>query len=208
VRPTATALKSRARTLLERMTDRGRWIYALPPDETQEHLAKTFAEHGFAIDEADAGGKVTKWSNSAASASFVVLERDDLEVTLVEAQGADAAEPLGVLLGKTGFFAQSALLESAHDVATPDARKALLTLAHMVVAWDDDWADLFLLHLASPDPIVRHDAVTALTVAAMVARDKGPALELLAEAARHETYPKLKETIEDAKKYIAAIAPA
>jgi hypothetical protein len=188
------------------MTDRGRWIYALPPAETREHLARTLGDHGFAIGDVDAAAKVNKWSNAGATASFVVLERDDLEVTLVEAQGGDAAEPLGVLLGKTGFFAQSALLESAFDVATPDARKALLTLAHMVVAWDEDWADLFLLHLASPDPVVRHDAVTALTVAAMVARDKGPAPELLAEAARRETYPKLKETIEDARKCVAALA--
>jgi hypothetical protein len=188
------------------MTDRGRWIYALPPADTRQHLAKTFADHGFARAEVEAEGKVEKWSNGAETASFVVLERDDLDVTLVEAQGGEAAEPLGALLGKTGFFAQSALLESAFDVATPDARKALLTLAHMVVAWDDDWGDLFLLHLASPDPVVRHDAVTALTVAAMVARDKGPAPELLAEAARRETFPKLKETIEDARKCIGALA--
>jgi hypothetical protein len=188
------------------MTDRGRWIYALPPAETKKHLAKTFGDHGFAVEEVDAAGKVVRWSNAAKTSAFVVLERDDLEVTLVEAQGGDAAAPLGVLVGKTGFFAQSALLESAFDVATPDARKALLTLAHMVVAWDDDWADLFLLHLASPDPVVRHDAVTALTLAAMVARDKGPAPELLDEAARRETYPKLKETIDDARKYVAALA--
>jgi hypothetical protein len=189
------------------MTDRGRWIYALPPAETREHLAKTFADHGFTVGEVEAAGKVKKWSNGQG-ASFVVLERDDLDVTLVEAEVGDAVAPLGALLGKTGFFAQSALLESAFDIATDDARKALLTLAHMVVAWDDDWGELFLLHLASPDPIVRHDAVTALTVAAMVARDKGPALELLAEAARRETYPKLKETIEDARKCVAAIAPS
>jgi hypothetical protein len=206
VKPTATALKARARTLLERMTDRGRWVYALPPTETREHLAKTFADHGFAVGEVDAAGKVKKWSNGRDGA-FVVLEKDELDVTLVEAQGSDAVAPLGALLGKTGFFAQSALLESAFDVTTEDARKALLTLAHMVVAWDDDWGELFLLHLASPDPIVRHDAVTALTVAAMVARDKGPAPELLAEAARRETYPKLKETIEDARKCVEAIAP-
>jgi hypothetical protein len=207
VKPTATALKARARTLLERMTDRGRWIYALPPAEAREHLAKTFEDHGFAVSETDAEGKVKKWSH-ASGAAFVVLEREDLDVTLVEADGGDAVAPLGALLGKTGFFAQSALLESAFDVTTEDARKALLTLAHMVVAWDDDWGDLFLLHLASPDPIVRHDAVTALTVAAMVARDQGPAPELLAEAARRETYPKLKETIDDARKCIAAIAPS
>ena len=193
--------------MLERMTDRARWIYALPPVETARHLSKTFGDHGFVVREVDADGKVTKWSNDRSTASFVVLEKSELDVTLVEAQGGDAVAPLGALLQKTGFFAQSTLLRSALDVATEDARKALLTLAHMVVAWDDDWADLFLLHLASPDPVARHDAVTALTVAAMVARDKGPAPELLAEAARRETYPKLKETIEDAQKCVAALAP-
>jgi hypothetical protein len=140
-------------------------------------------------------------------AQVTLLERADLEVALVEAAGADAAGPLGALLDKTGFFAQSALLGSAYDVGTEDARKALVTLAHMVVAWDADWADLFLLHLASPDPVVRHDAVAAVTIAAMVARDKGPALELLAEAAQRESFPKLQETIADAMKLVAAIAP-
>jgi hypothetical protein len=205
-RPSSTALKARARTLLERMTERARWIYALPPEDALEHLSKTFADHGFVVGEVAADGKVEKWNNAGESGAFVVLQRDDLDVVLVEAEGADSAAPLGALLGKTGFFAQSALLESAFDVATEDARKALLTLSHMVVAWDADWADLFLLHLASPDPIVRHDAVTGLTVAAMVARDKGPAGELLAEAARRETYPKLKETIEDARRCVAALA--
>jgi hypothetical protein len=190
------------------MNDRERWIYALPPADARRHLAKTFADHGFSVREADAAGKVTKWGRNGGGASFTVLERDDLDITLVEAQGVDAAAALGALLKKTGFFAQSALLESAFDVATEDARKALLTLAHMVVAWDSDWADLFLLHLASPDPTVRHDAVTAITIAAMVARDSGPAPELLAEAAKRESYPKLKETIDEAIQCVAAIAPS
>src|SRR5258706_7122483 len=189
------------------MTDRERWIYALPPEEAGQHLVPTMTAHGFEVGESDAAGKVTKWTKAGATASFVVLERDDLEVTLIESQGTDAVAPLGALLEETGFFAQSGLLSSALDVSTDDARKALLTLAHMVVAWDEDWADLFLLHLASPDPTVRHDAVTALTVAAMVARDKGPASELLAEAAKREAYPKLKQTIDEAKKLVDAIAP-
>jgi hypothetical protein len=188
------------------MTDRGRWIYALPPAEAARHVGPTLKAHGFVAGEAEGDGKVVKWTQSAKAASLVVLEREDLEVTLVEAQGSGAAEPLGAILKETGFFAQSALLSSALDVSTADARKALMTLAHMVVDWDEDWADLFLLHLASPDPVVRHDAVTALTVAAMVARDKGPASELLNEAAKRETYPKLKETIDEAKKLVEAIA--
>jgi hypothetical protein len=188
------------------MTDRARFVYAVPSEEARVHLEKTLTDHGFSKGETDDEGRVTKWTHPTTTAAFVVLERVDLDVTFVQGDGGDAVAALAALLGKTGFFAQSTLLESAFDVTTEDARKALLTLAHMVVAWDDDWADLFLLHLASPDPVVRHDAVTALAVAAMVARDRGPAPELLAEAAKRETYPKLKETIDDAQKLVAAIA--
>ena len=188
------------------MTDRGRFVYALPCDEARAHLPSVLTEHGFLLRETDDAGRVAKWSNPDETASFAVLEREDLDVTFIQGDGGDAAAPLGAVLHKTGFFAQSTLLESALDVGTEDARKALLTLAHMVVAWDADWADLFLLHLASPDPIVRNDAVTALTVATMVARDRGPAPELLAEAGKRETFPKLKETIDDARRVIAALA--
>jgi len=190
------------------MTDRGRFVYALPCEEARKHLPKVLTEQGFLLRETEDAGRVAKWTNAPETASFAVLERPDLDVTFLQGDGGDAVAPLGAVLKETGFFAQSTLLESAFDVGTEDARKALLTLAHMVVAWDADWSDLFLLHLASPDPIVRNDAVTALTVATMVARDRGPALELLGEAARRETYPKLKETIDDAQRVIAALATA
>jgi hypothetical protein len=190
------------------MSNRGRFVYAVPREEARKHLAKVLADSGFVLRETDDAGRVSKWSNAEETSSFLVLERDDLDVTFIQGDGSDAVAPLGAILDKTGFFAQSTLLESAFDVGTDDARKALLTLAHMVVAWDADWADLFLLHLAAPDPVVRHDAVTALTVAAMVARDRGPAAELLAEAAKRETYPKLRETIDDARRLVAALATA
>jgi len=205
-RPSPTALVARARTLVETMTDRARWIYALPPAEATRHVASTLEAHGFTRREADASARAAKWTHDSENAAFVLLERPDLDVVLVEAEGAAAADALGALIAKTGFYAQSTLLSSAFDVPSEDARKALLTLAHMVVAWDDDWADLFVLHLAAPDPIVRADAVTALTIAALVARDKGPCLELLDEAARRETFPKLKETMEQARGVVDAIA--
>ncbi|MET0595257.1 MAG: hypothetical protein ABW133_21335 [Polyangiaceae bacterium] len=205
-RPSASALKDRARSLVERMTERERFVYAIPRDEARAHLPQVLTEQGFQLRETEDAGRVAKWANPGDGASLVVLEREDLDVTFVQGDGGDAIPALGAILNKTGFFAQSALLESAFDIGTEDARKALLTLAHMVVAWDSDWADLFLLHLASPDPVVRHDAVTALTIATMIARDRGPAPELLAEAAQRETYPKLKETIEDAQKVVAALA--
>jgi hypothetical protein len=188
------------------MTHRGRFVYAVPREEARAHLATVLAEQGFALRETEDAGRVAKWTSRGDAATFVVLEREDLDVTFLQGDGEGAVAPLGIILGKTGFFAQSTLLESAFDVGTEDARKALLTLAHMVVEWDADWADLFLLHLAAPDPVVRHDAVTALTVATMVARDRGPAPELLDEAAKRETYPKLKETIDDARRVIAALA--
>ena len=205
-RPSPTALKDRARTLVEQMTARGRFVYAVPREQARTHLAIVLTALGFVLRETEDSGRVAKWGNLADAATFVVLERIDLDVTFIQGDGSEAVAPLAAILGKTGFFAQSTLFESAFDVGTEDARKALLTLAHMVVAWDADWADLFLLHLAAPDPVVRHDAVTALTVAAMVARDRGPAPELLAEAAKRETYPKLKETIDDALRVIAALA--
>jgi hypothetical protein len=188
------------------MTERARFVYAVPREEAQKHLANVLAGQGFGLRETDDAGRVSKWTNANDRASFVILEREDLDVTFVQGDGAEGMPVLAAILNETGFFAQSALLESAFDIGTEDARKALLTLAHMVVAWDADWADLFLLHLAAPDPVVRHDAVTALTVATMVARDRGPALELLEEAAKRETFPKLKETIDDALKVVTAIA--
>ena len=78
----------------------------------------------------------------------------------------------------------------------------------MVVAWDEDWGDLFLLHLAAPDPVVRHDATVALTVAVMVARDAGPAPALLEEAIRREKFPKLKETMTEALNLVRGLTGA
>ena len=72
----------------------------------------------------------------------------------------------------------------------------------MVVAWDEDWADLFLLHLASPDPIARHEAALATVVAAFSARQAEPARTLLSEAKARETFPKLEQTLIEA---IAAV---
>jgi hypothetical protein len=117
---------------------------------------------------------------------------------LVSASGASVVPVLSKVLDQTGFYAQSQLLRTALDVQDHEASKALRTLAHMVVVWDEDWSDLFLLHLASPDPVARHEAVLAVTLAGMVARDPGPAMALLGEALRRETYPKLAETMREA----------
>lgn len=197
--PTETALKGRARALLEAMTDRARWIYAVPREGEEAKTARRILEaDGLHVDETDEKAGVVRLVNDRGTARFVLFDSAEQEVLLVEATGEDAPPSLANVLEKTGFYAQSQLLKTAIDVRDPEAPKALRTLAHMVVAWDEDWSDLFLLHLASPDPIVRHDAAMALTVATMVARDAGPAPELLEEAMRREKFPQLKETLGEA----------
>jgi hypothetical protein len=124
---------------------------------------------------------------------------------VVEATGPEAPEGLAKVLDHTGFYAQSQLWKTALDVADAEAPKALKTLAHMVVAWDEDWSDLFLLHLASPDPVVRHDAAMAHTTATLVARDPGPALRLLEEAKQREKFPKLRATLDEAIQVISGL---
>jgi hypothetical protein len=200
-RPTETALRGRARALLEAMTERARWIYALP----REGAAAVRAAAEAAGLQRDEDGSAARYHRDDGPATLVTLDSAELDVLLVEASGSGAPAILADLLDKTGFYAQSTLLGVALDVRDPEAPKALRTLAHMVVAWDEDWSDLFLLHLASPDPVVRHDAVVALTVAVMVARDAGPAPALLDEAMRRETFPKLKETMSEARNVVHGV---
>jgi hypothetical protein len=180
------------------MIERSRWIYALPTDEAEKHAAAIFAAHGFSQGAGEGDDASKTWTNAEGTSSLTLVDHDELEITLVEAQGAEAPEPLGALLKKAGFYAQSALIESALDVETNDARKALLTLAHMLVAWDDEWTELFRLHLAATDPAVREDAVTSITLAAEIARAPGPAPMLLREALTRETVPAVKDAIEKA----------
>ncbi len=202
-RPTETALRGRARALLEAMTERARWIYALPRGEGPAAVRAVALAKGLGCEEEDAGA--VRYADASGKASLVTLDSAELDVTLVEAAGPDAPPILADILDRTGFYAQSTLLGTALDVKDPEAPKALRTLAHMVVAWDEDWSDLFLLHLASPDPVVRHDAVVALSVAVMVAHDAGPAPALLDEAIRREKFPKLKDTMTEARSLIQGL---
>jgi hypothetical protein len=204
-RPSETALRGRARALLEAMTERARWVYALPEGAAETHVRPILADRGLRVEEEDEKARAARFANAGGTVHFAVLESAELEVTLVEASGPDAPPILAEILDRTGFFAQSRLLGTALDIKEPEAPKALRTLAHMVVAWDEDWSDLFLLHLASPDAVVRHEATLALTIAVMVARDAGPAPALLAEALSRETFPKLAETMREAANVIQGV---
>ena len=167
--PTDTALKGRARALLDAMTARARWMYAVPREAGELATARAILEaDGFRLEESDEKAHTFRFANARETAAFVLFDSAELEVLLIEATGGDAPETLAKVLERTGFYAQSQLLKTAIDVRDPEAPKALRTLAHMVVAWDEDWSDLFLLHLASPDPVARHEAAMGLTIATMV----------------------------------------
>lgn len=205
--PSETALKGRARALLEAMTERARWMYAVPRDAGELATARAILEDaGLRPEDADEKAGVVRLVTGDDKTAFVLFDAADLEVLLIEGTGPGAPELLAKVLEKTEFYAQSRLLKAALDVRDPEASKALRTLAHMVVAWDEDWSDLFLLHLASPDPVVRHDATLALTVATMVARDPGPALALIDEALAREKFPKLRDTMSEAKQLISGMS--
>jgi hypothetical protein len=203
--PTETALRGRARALIEAMQERERWIYAVPRDAGIEGARAILDAEGLRCEQEDAAAGVVRLSNEARSIGFVVFDSAELEVMLIEASGGDAAVILAKVLDKTGFYAQTQLLRTALDVKSPEASKALRTLAHMVVAWDEDWSDLFLLHLASPDPVVRHEAALATGIAAMVARDPGPTIALLEEAIRRESFPKLRDTLGETLNLVRAM---
>ena len=208
-RPSETALRSRARSLIEAMTERARWIYAIPRSSVDASRS-VLEDAGFALEETDQASRVWRLAPKIGDGrcSFVLFDSADLDVAFVEATGSDAPPALAKLLEHSGFYAQSTLLGTALDVSDPEAGKALRTLAHMIVSWDEDWSDLFLLHLASPDPVARHEAALALTVAVMVARDLGPAERLLDEALRRETFPKLRATFEETIRVVQGFSGA
>lgn len=195
--PREADLLERAREVVHRMHDVERWAYAIDHAAAAATLAPALREVGYDVAEEDKEAKVVRYE-APPSDAVVTLERPDLGVIIVQASGATTVDRLGPVLEKTGFLPQTRLLGRAYAIGEGGAPAALTILAHMVVAWDEDWADLFLLHLASPDPVVRHDAALATVVAAFSARQGEPARTLLAEALAREAFPKLRETLIEA----------
>jgi hypothetical protein len=185
-RPTETALRGRARALLEAMTARARWIYAVPRDDAGAAVRGATLAAGFRCVEEDAAAGTARFANEAGTASLASRDSEPLEVTFVEASGEDAMPVLAKILDEAGFYAQSTLLGTAFDVRDEEAPSALATLAPMVVAWDDPWRELFQLHLGAGDPVVRREAASSLVTAAQAARDAAPALAMLEAAAQRE----------------------
>lgn len=186
-RPTETALRMRARTLLEAMTTQARWIYAVPRDDGPAAVRAVALAEGFASTHEDA----TAARYAKGAAALATNDSADLDVLLLEATGEEAMPVLAKILDQAGFYAQSTLLSTALDVDDEEAPTALQTLAHMVVAWDAAWRDLFALHLGAPSIAVRREAAAALGIAARTARDPGPAQALLEEAAGREKDPEV-----------------
>src|SRR5262245_7535541 len=118
-RPTETALKGRARALLEAMTARARWIYAIPREEGLRIARAVVEGKGLRCEEEDAKAGAARFADEKGSASIVTLDSAELEVMLVEGAGAEAPPILADILEKTGFYAQSTLLGTALDVRDP-----------------------------------------------------------------------------------------
>jgi hypothetical protein len=194
-----SALKARARSLMVAMTERSRWIYALPRDGSFARARAIAEEHGMAVRETADEGRVLKLEPANdGGARLLLFDNRRLDVVLLEGAGDTVAPVVRAIVETAGFLPQSRLWGAALDIGEPGCERALAILGHMAVSWDDDWTDLFLLHLASPDATVRRQAIDALTVAALVAADTTPALELLGEARRRERFPKLAETLDEA----------
>ena len=197
-RPTETALRTRARTLLEAMTTRARWIYAVPRDDGPEAVKSIALAEGLAVAQEDAAAGTATYANAKGTASIRAVDSEELDVLLVEATGEDVPPILGKILEQAGFYAQSTLLGTALDVHDEEAPTALGTLAHMAVSWDEPWRDLFALHLLATDPVVRREAAASLVTAVAVSRNAAPATMLLEEAVARETVPEVKEALTDA----------
>lgn len=203
-RPTETALKSRARALLEAMNERSRFVYAVPRDDGPAAVRAVTEAEGMRRTDEDA--HTARYAGDRGEVTLTTRDIEDLDVLIVEAAGADAAPLLAKLLDQAGFYAQSTLLGSALDVGDEEAPEALATLAHMVVAWDKPWRDLFALHLGSSDAAVRRHAARSLLDAARAARAAGPAKELLEEAVKRAEDEGELTLMREALASLAAIA--
>lgn len=201
-RPTETALKSRARALLEAMTARARWIYAVPRDDGPDAVREIAIAEGYSCVEDDAQTRAARYENAKKTASITVRDEPDLEVLILDAAGDDAPEALAKILDKAGFYAQSTLLGTAFDVEDEESADALGTLAHMVVSWDDAWRDLFALHLGAADPALRRRAVDATIDAVRAAGKAGPAAALLEAAMGKEKDDAIRERMASVREII------
>jgi hypothetical protein len=197
-RPSDTALKGRARALLEAMTEHLRWIYAVPRDDGPTAAKDAATAAGLSPD-----GEA-RWAS--AKAAITLVDRPDLDVLVVEATGEEAPPVLSQILEQAGFYAQSTLLGTAHDLRDEEAPEALATLATMVVVWDAAWRDLFVLHLRAEDPALRREAARSLAIAATVAHAPKPAAALLEEAVGREKDDAVKETLAAALSAVGAMS--
>ena len=76
--PSETALKGRARTMLEAMTARERWVYAVPPEGAREHASRALEPLGLTKTPGDAQDRYER-----AGATVLVAEAPDLDVAFV-----------------------------------------------------------------------------------------------------------------------------
>jgi hypothetical protein len=202
-RPTDTALRSRARALLEAMTERCRWIYAVPRELGAEAVRPIALAAGLRAIEEE--GSAARFSNERESANLVVFDSPELEVMFHRGLGRRrAADPRGHPRKNELLRAVHAARHRARRARRGGRQGAPHAGAHGRGLGRGLERSL-PLHLAAPDPVARHEATLALTVAVMVARDAGPAPALLEEAMKREKFPKLKDTMSEALNVVRGV---
>lgn len=187
--PSATALKNRARLLLEAMNERGRWIYAVSQDASEAVREVALAE---GMTPGDPGVFL-----GTEGACLRFLDDPELEVGLLIAETPGAVTALSKVIDRVGFFAQSQLLAVAYDVDDEEAPAALRTLAYMMTGWGEPWIELFALHLDAASPATRSQAARSLLVAAATSPEV-PARSLIEQRLARETDPEAQAALRQA----------
>lgn len=193
--PSTTALKNRARLLLEAMSERGRWVYAIPQDATE-------VIHEIALAEGLTPAEDGKF-RSNDGAELHLLHDPELEVLLLIAEAPGVVTVMSKILERVGFFAQSQLLAVAYDTDDEEAPTALRTLAHMLATWGEPWKDLFDLHLNATAPAVRSHAIQSLQVASSICPEV-PVDLLLQYRLEQEISPEIQEVLQQAIKEVVS----
>ena len=93
VNVTQAALKERARTLLVAMTERSRWVYALPKEGSFDAAKGIIAEAGLAAVAEEADGKVVKYDGDDGAGLVLFDARAELGAVLLQGR-SDAVVPL------------------------------------------------------------------------------------------------------------------
>ena len=197
-----------ARRMLADMSERARWIYALPrsPRTLRVVTARLAAAGAGRLRQKSAASWVVEHVTGSERCRLGAYDSADLNCLLLLGEGAEAPPVLAGILEHTGFLPQSRLWDEALATARPGAPRALAILAHMCVAWSEEYADLLRRHLEADDENVRGQAVDSLCVAALLAAEPVRGAQLLQAVKQREMSPEVADKASAAADLLRAVA--